>query len=155
MTRRIRNTLSLVLMSLVLTTAPAVLAQVDPKPEADSRSGIRTRPNERTHILNSMRKYLVGLQSVTEALARDDMTSAARAARSMGSLNLYDVKLMFPNRAAVEFRDLAFDIHRDFDAIAKDAEEKKDPRLMLTQIAAVMKKCAHCHDTYKLQDIAH
>jgi hypothetical protein len=114
-----------------------------------------TRPNERSRILTNMRKYLIGLQAMTEALAHDDMQSAAAAARSMGSINLYDVRLMFPNVAAIEFRDLAFEVHRDFDVVAKDAESKQDPKLMLSQLAAIMKKCAHCHDTYKLQDSSH
>lgn len=123
--------------------------------DADTRHAIVTRPNERTRILANMRKYLVGLQKMSEALARDDMKTASEAARSMGSINLYEVKLMFPNKSAIDFRELAFDVHRDFDTIAKDAEEKKDGKMMLAQLAAVMKKCAHCHDTYRLQDSAH
>ena len=124
-------------------------------PDVDNRRGISTRPNERTRILTNMRKYLVGLQWITEALARDDMQAAIAAARTMGSVNLYDIKLMFPNKASVEFHDLAFEVHRDFDAIARDAEAKKNPKLMLAQIGTVMKKCTHCHETYRLQDSAH
>ena len=99
----------------------------------------------------------LALQEVflTEALARDDMQAASAAARKMGSINLYDIKLIFPNKASVEFHGLAFEVHRDFDAIARDAEAKKDPKLMLSQIGTVMKKCTYCHETYRLQDSAH
>jgi hypothetical protein len=124
-------------------------------PDVDNRRGISTRPNERVRILTNMRKYLVGLQWVTEALARNDMQAATAAVRTMGGVNLYDIKLMFPNKASTEFHDLAFEVHRDFDAIAKDAESKKDPKLMLAQIGTVMKKCTYCHETYRLQDSAH
>jgi len=124
-------------------------------PDVDTRTGITTRPNERTRILANMRKYLVGLQVMSEALARDDMTAAAQAARSMGSINLYEVRLLFANKAAIDFRNLAFEVHKDFDTVANDAESKRDPKLMLSQLAAIMKKCAHCHDTFRLQDTVH
>lgn len=152
----------LILLSLCAALPTAVAQTQAPDPiaqragtDADTRYPIVTRPNERTRILANMRKYLIGLQKMSEALARDDMQSAAEAARSMGSINLYEVKLMFPNKAAIDFRELAFEVHRDFDSVAKDAEEKKDAKLMLGQLAAIMKKCAHCHDTYRLQDTAH
>ena len=160
MSTRVRQGLFIALSLIAAAPAQLALAQSQPQPaqanpEIDTRRGIVTRPNERSRILHNMRKYLVGLQVMSEALARDDMKAAAEAARSMGSVNLYEVKLMFANRAAVEFRDLAFEVHWDFDALAKDAEDKKDPKLMLGQLAAIMKKCAHCHDTYRLQDTAH
>ena len=130
-------------------------ADAQANPEVENRRGIMTRPNERARILSNMRMYLVGLQAVTEALARDDMQAASAAARRMGSVNLYDIKLMFPSQASIEFHELAFQVHRDFDGIAKDAETKKDPKLMLTQLGSVMKKCTYCHATYRLQDMAH
>lgn len=160
MSMHIKQGFFLAVFFLAALPAPVVLAQANPpdaqaNPEVDNRRGIVTRPNERTHILSNMRMYLVGLQAVTEALARDDMKAASAAARMMGSVNLYDIKLMFPNKASVEFHELAFEVHRDFDGIAKDAETKKDSKLMLTQLGAVMKKCTHCHETYRLQDMAH
>ena len=132
-------------------TSSEALAYTD----VDTRRSIMTRPNERAHILMNMRKYLTGLQAVTEALARDDMPAATEAARSMGTINLYEVRLMFPNAAAIEFRQLGGEVHRDFDNIAKDAQEKKNAKTMLAQIGAVMKKCVHCHETYALRDSAH
>ena len=160
MSKHTKQGFFLAVFLLTALPAPVVLAQANPpdvqaNPELDNRRTIVTRPNERTRILANMRMYLVGLQAMTEALARDDMQAASAAARKMGSVNLYDIKLMFPNKASVEFHELAFEVHRDFDAIAKDAEVKKDPKLMLAQLGTVMKKCTHCHETYKLQDMAH
>lgn len=151
----------IIVLSLVLllssraTPAQGQPAGAQPAAEVDTRRGIVTRPNERAHILNNMRKYLKGVQEMAQALARDDMPAAAQAARSMGSIDLYEVRLAFPSKPAVEFRDLASGVHSDFDRIAKDADEKKDPRLMLGQLAETMKKCVYCHDTYRLIDMAH
>ncbi|NMM04777.1 hypothetical protein [Polaromonas sp.] len=167
MTKHIKQGLVLAASLLAVLPAHFTLAQTLPpvtqilpptaqtSPDDDNRRGISTRPNERVRILTNMRKYLVGLQWVTEALARDDMQAAIAAVRTMGAVNLYDIKLMFPNKASVEFHNLAFEVHSDFDAIARDAEAKKDPKLMLAQIGTVMKKCTHCHETYRLQDSAH
>lgn len=138
-------------VTLAQTAAPGVQSNTD----VDSRSPIVVRPNERTRILANMRKYLIGVQSMTAALASDDMPAAAAAARAMGGVNLYDLNLMFPTRASVEFHDLAFEVHRDFDGIASDAESKKDPKLMLRQLGATLKRCTHCHETYRLEDKAH
>jgi len=160
MSKRIKQSLAIALAFIAVLPASLTLAQAQTpgaqdNQDVDTRRGIVVRPNERTRILASMRKYLVGLQVMYEALARDDMKSAAEAARSMGGINLYEVRLMFANEAAIEFRKLAFEVHGDFDVVAKDAETRKDPKLMLSQLAAIMKKCAHCHDTYRLQDTAH
>lgn len=160
MSMHIKQGFFLAVSLLVVLPAQVTQAQTQPpgpqaNPEVDNRRSIVTRPNEKTHILSNMRKYLVGLQATVEALAREDMQAAGAAARLMGSVNLYDIKLMFPNKASIEFHDLAFEVHRDFDGIAKDAETKKDAKLMLTQMGTIMKKCTYCHETYRLQDTAH
>lgn len=157
MSRHIRQSLVLFL-SLTAALPPQVtVAQtaINPNPEVDNRLGIVVRPNERNRLLHSMRKYLVGLQAMSEALAREDMQTAAAAARSMGSINIYDPRLMFPTKPGVDFRELAFEVHRDFDVVARDAETRQDPKLMLAQLAGIMKKCTHCHENYRLQDRAH
>jgi hypothetical protein len=157
MSRLIRQFLVLLLSLAAALPAQVSVAQtaIHPDPEVDNRLGIVVRPNERNRLLHSMRKYLVGLQAMSEALAREDMLTAAAAARSMGSINIYEVRLMFPTKPGIDFRELAFEVHRDFDVVARDAEARQDPKLMLAQLAAIMKKCTHCHDTYKLQDRAH
>lgn len=146
-----------VLAGLLFSVLPnqAVIAEVQAEDGIVARKSIVTRPNERAHILSNMRQYLTGIQEMTQALSRDDMKSAAAAARSMGMVRVYEVRLSFPNKHAIEFRDLAMELHQDFEAIAKDAEEKGDARLMLGQVARTMKKCIHCHTTYELRDMAH
>ena len=160
MSMHIKQAFFIAVSFLAVLPAQITLAQTQPSdtqanPEVDNRRAIVTRPNERARILSNMRKYLAGLQATIEALARDDMQAASAAARMMGSINLYEVKLMFPSKASIEFHNLAFEVHRDFDGIAKDAETKKDSKLMLTQLGTIMKKCTYCHETYKLQDMAH
>jgi len=47
------------------------------------------------------------LAFLTQALAVDDMPAAISAARSMISINLYEVRLRFADAAALECRQLA------------------------------------------------
>ena len=141
-------------------TAQTVLAQgvpaaTNPNVDVDTRRGIVTLPWERTLILRNMRQYLAGLQELTAAVANGDMKTATEAARSMGSVNLYDIKLKFANTTAVEFHEIAFEVHKDFDRAAADAEAKKDGMLLLKQVSTIMKRCTYCHETFRLQDSAH
>jgi hypothetical protein len=126
-----------------------------PNANAETRLGIVTLPHERTLILRNMRKYLVGIQALTEAVANDDLKSAIDATRSMGSINLYDLRLMFANKASIVFHNIAFEVHKDFDRVAAEADEKKDIKLLLRQVSVIMKKCTYCHETFRLQDTAH
>lgn len=152
--RHLWKMLAGLLLFSVLPTQ-AVAADIAPEGGAVARRPIITRPNERTHILSDMRQYLTGIQGIMEALAREDMKAAAVAARSMGNVRVYEVNLAFPNKHAVEFRDLAMDLHLGFEQIANDAEDKGNAQLMLGQVAKIMKKCIYCHTTYELRDMAH
>lgn len=154
-----RGTLIVALLCSALTTQ-SVLAQIEPAAtsanvDVDTRLGIVTLPWERALVLRNMRKYLVGLQELTAAVANGDMKTATEAARSMGSVNLYDIKLKFANKTAIEFREIAFEVHKDFDRAAADAEVKKDGMLLLKQVSTIMKRCTYCHETFRLQESAH
>lgn len=52
-----------------VTLAQTAALGVQVNSDDDGRRPIVVRPNERTHILANMRKYLIGVQSMTEALA--------------------------------------------------------------------------------------
>ena len=151
--------LVLALLCSTLTTqtvlAQSVPAATNPNVDVDTRRGIVTLPWERTLILRNMRQYLAGLQELTAAVANGDMKTAIEAARSMGSVNLYDIKLKFANKTAIEFHEIAFEVHKDFDSAAADAEAKKDAMLLLKQVSTIMKKCTYCHETFRLQDTSH
>jgi len=160
MAKYLERMLLVAALSCIPLVTPPAWAQVD-APEAkpdkggDSRLGIVTLPKERTAILRNMRKYLVGIQALTEGVADNDLPKAIAATRSMGSINLYDLRLMFANDASIRFHQIGFDVHRDFDEAANEAEEKKDMKVLLKKVAVIMKKCTYCHETFRLQDTAH
>ncbi len=116
----------------------------------DGRVAVVLEPGERALMLREMREFVVELQLVEDALARDDMPGVAKAARAMGSARAHDVPVAMMGKLPLEFKTMAFDTHRAFDAIAVDAEANGTPKHALAQLADVLQKCVACHATYQV-----
>ena len=75
-----------------------------------------------------MRNFLAVLQTITDALPREDMKEIARAARSMGSGAANEIPPQTVAKLPEEFKVLAGGVHTIFDLIALDAESLADPK---------------------------
>ncbi|GMV44707.1 MAG: hypothetical protein AMXMBFR66_01050 [Pseudomonadota bacterium] len=115
----------------------------------DGRRTIVLADGERAFVLAEMRGFVVGLQKLTDALARDDMKAAAAAASSMGMAAAHDVPGTLVAKLPLEFKTMGFGVHREFDAIALDAQSLGDPKHTLKQLAATLAQCVACHATYQ------
>ena len=120
-------------------------------PTHDSRAVLELTPGERAMILEEMRMFLGGVQTMTGALGKQDMTAAAESARGMGQKMVHEVPSALRAKLPLEFRQLGFSVHRDFDQIALDAESMKDVSYSLNQLSATLQKCVSCHATYQIQ----
>lgn len=120
-------------------------------PSHDSRVVLALTPDERAIILVEMRQFLDAVQKMTDALGRQDMTAAARAARAVGQKMGHEVPVSLRAKLPMEFRQLGNAVHRDFDQIALDAETLGDVSYSLTQLSATLQKCASCHATYQIR----
>lgn len=141
------------LLSLGVTAAhaedpPTRHAQM---PAGDSRVVLELAPGERAMILEEMRQFLAGVQKMTGALARQDMQETAGAARGMGQTMVHEVPPALRAKLPLEFRQLGFSVHREFDQIAMDAESLKDVSTTLSQLSATLQKCVSCHATYQIR----
>jgi hypothetical protein len=117
----------------------------------DGRTAILLEEGERVRVLGEMRGFLSAVQIITTAATKEDMDTIAKTALGVGSA---DIEMMPPAMIAklpLEFKTLGFAVHDDFDEIAKDAEELKDPQHSLEQLGAVMAKCVACHSIYQLK----
>lgn len=119
-------------------------------PARDSREMLELTPDERAMILDEMRLFLDGVQKMTGALGRQDMTAAAAAARGLGQKMVHALPPPLRAKLPPAFRQLGFSVHRDFDQIALDAENLKDVSTSLNQLSATLQKCASCHATYQI-----
>lgn len=117
----------------------------------DGRTAIVLEPSERAFVLQEMRSLVAGLQSVADALSRDDMKNVAKAARGMGMTAANDAPLAMVGKLPLEFKTLGFSVHRDFDSIAADAERLNDPKHTLAQLSTVLQKCVACHGSFQIK----
>ncbi|MEP7181203.1 MAG: hypothetical protein ABI886_03320 [Betaproteobacteria bacterium] len=115
---------------------------------ADGRVAVMLAPAERALLLGEMRSFVAGLQTLADALAREDMKSAAAAARAMGSARSHDVPAAMMGKLPLEFKSLAMGVHGGFDTMALDAEALGLPKHTLAQLSDVLQKCVACHATY-------
>lgn len=124
-------------------------------PVKDNRVVLELSPDERAMILEEMRLFLSGVQHLTDAFGKADMPAAAEAARGMGQKMVHEVPPALRAKLPLEFRQLGFSVHRDFDQIALDAESLKDVSYSLNQLSGTLKKCVSCHATYQIQVPVH
>lgn len=118
---------------------------------ADGRAILELSPEERVMILGEMRLFLDGIQKMTAAMGRQDTQATAAAARAMGRKMVHEVPPALREKLPLEFRQLGFSVHRDFDQIAMDAESMKDVSTTLNQLSATLQKCVSCHTTYQIR----
>jgi len=143
------------LASALSLNMTAALAQ-DPHahhsaPGPDARIVLELTPGERAMILEEMRLFLGGVQKMTAAFGKQDMPAVAEAARAMGQVMVHEVPPALRAKLPMEFRQLGFSVHRDFDQIALDADSMKDVSFSLNQLSATLQKCVACHATYQIQ----
>jgi hypothetical protein len=117
----------------------------------DGRAAILLEPGERALVLAEMRGLVAGLQQMTDALARDDMKSAAATAHQMGMAAAHSAPAPMVGKLPLEFKTLGFSLHREFDTIAMDAEGLGDPKHTLKQLAGALQKCVACRSTYQIK----
>jgi hypothetical protein len=140
-------------LSLALNCAIAAETHKDHPHGAamDGRAVLELAPGERAMILEEMRLFLGGVQAMTDALGKKDMQTAANAARGMGQKMVHEVPPALRAKLPLEFRQLGFSVHRDFDQIALDAESLKDVSHTLGQLSSTLQKCVSCHAVYQIQ----
>ncbi|HEX6795027.1 MAG TPA: hypothetical protein VF304_14350 [Casimicrobiaceae bacterium] len=149
-----RTCQAIVVVLLLVTAAMAYKFIVAGSTERidDRRVAIVLEPGERALVLGEMRAFVGGLQVITAALSRADMASVAKAAREMGTARSHDVPLALMGKLPLEFKTLAFGVHRGFDTLATEAETIGKPARTLDQLSAILQKCVACHASYAIKD---
>lgn len=132
---------------LIAGAAPAA----GPAKPADQRAPLVLLDEERHIVLEEMRNFLAVLQTITDALTREDMKEIARAARTMGSGAANEIPPKTVAKLPEEFKVLAGGVHTTFDLMALDAESLADPKHTLTQMNELLQKCNACHGIYQIK----
>jgi hypothetical protein len=136
-------------LGALLFAGPAPAA--GPAKPADQRAPLVLLDAERHIVLEEMRNFLAVLQTITDALPREDMKTIARAARSMGSGAANEIPPQTVAKLPEEFKVLAGGVHTTFDLMALDAESLADPKHTLSQVSELLQKCNACHGIYQIK----
>lgn len=116
----------------------------------DERTVVVLAPGERALMLAEMRGFVGGLQQIADALARNDMRSVATTSRALGMTREHDAPVGMLAKLPLEFKSLAFGMHRGFDTMATDAETVGSAKQTLAQLGAVLQQCVACHSVYQV-----
>lgn len=91
---------------------------------------------------------LSALNGVLTALASDDVSAVADAARSGGTAVAVDADPALAERLPAEFRQLGMETHQRFDALAEAAESGAPRDSLLRRLGRLTANCVACHETY-------
>lgn len=120
-------------------------------PASDGRTAILLAEAERDAILTEMRHMLETVQSITAALARNDVQGAAEAAHHSGAAAAADLDPALMTKLPLEFKQLGMNVHAEFDRMAGMAGPDVTSASLLDALATQLSSCVACHETYKLQ----
>ena len=120
---------------------------------SDGRVVVLLEPAERLFVLKEMRELLSGVQQLSEALAKDDMTRVATLARSMGREADSGERAALMGKLPLAFKAMGLGVHADFDSMAKAAEStagtKANSKDLLLQLSGTLQKCVACHGQFQ------
>ena len=116
----------------------------------DGRTAVLLEPAERQAVLGEMRALLETTQAVIEALAKDDLATVDKVARSVGSSAVKTMDFTLRAKLPLEFKKLGFSTHNAFDEIADMAKAGKPAKEIQAKVATTMNNCIACHATYQL-----
>lgn len=138
------------IMSLIVAASMlpmVVMAEVDKTPE---REVMKLAPEYEAHVRYEMRGFLVSLQGINEALAKQDFAAVARFARQSGRSAPAEAPRGLGKALPERFREMGSTTHAAFDQLATDAETMSDARVTLEQLSGIMKNCIQCHAAYRM-----
>ena len=117
---------------------------------SDGRTKVILTAAERQAVLAEMRHLLVTSQAVVEALANNDKGAVDSAARPAGSAAVSTMDFSLRAKLPLPFKKLGFATHQAFDDIADMAKADAPAKHIQLKLAATMKNCIACHESYQL-----
>ncbi len=145
-----RSVLGAAMAATVFLVPVSHLQAQEVEKRLDQRTVIELDEQGRVAILEEMRHHLSVLQSMMDALAKEDMPAVAKFARSSGMQAAREADHHMMEQLPQAFRELGMSMHGDFDAMAAEAEKKPDPKKTLAQLSAALQKCTGCHAAYQI-----
>jgi hypothetical protein len=115
----------------------------------DQRQAIALDSAERALVLTEMRGFLEAVHQIGTGIEKGDMAVVVHAARTQGMQATHHVPGSLATKLPLEFKQLGFGVHQDFDGLARDAEGLGDKALALSQLNGILGKCVSCHARFQ------
>lgn len=113
------------------------------------REVMKLTAEQEAHVRYEMRGFLVALQGINEALAKQDFEAVARYARQSGAAAPQAAPRGLGKALPPRFREMGSATHAAFDQLAVDAQTMGDSRVVLEQLSGIMQNCIKCHAAYR------
>jgi len=141
-------------VSIALFCLPALAFSQEsggPKARGDMRTVIALDAQARSTVLSEMRMLLENVRLIIGAAASNDLKAVAAAARASGLKAASEAGEAMEKELPKSFVTLGMGMHKEFDAIAAQAEKGGDSASILAAVAETMKKCSACHAAYQVR----
>jgi hypothetical protein len=138
---------ALLAMCLTLLTACGA-AQLGSR--AAGREPIQLSPNEREQLRRGMRVYLESIEGITQALAENKLSLAAKSAKKSGMGMMDEEAVETAMKLPPGFVALSLDTHQKFDALGLEAAGGGTKIGALKQLDEILVNCTACHATFRL-----
>ncbi len=116
----------------------------------DGRTAIILSAAERDLVLAEMRGFLEGTETIITGIAENDMKAIAQSAEKLGMPTAGQVPLALMAKLPSEFRSLGMATHRAFDALALEAQDMGDGKVILSELGELLNNCTTCHAAYRI-----
>jgi hypothetical protein len=117
----------------------------------DGRTAILLSTGERDLILGEMRLFLETVQAITMGVVNKDMKGVYESAHKVGMASAGEVPASLMGKLPLEFKKLGMSTHKAFDALAMEAQEFGDEKVVLKKLGELINNCTTCHASYRLQ----
>ena len=117
----------------------------------DRRTVIMLDEAGRAAILEEMRHHLNGIQTILEALSKNDLQMVAKAARASGMQAAQEAEPHINAQLPQGFKTLGLSMHKEFDAMADEVEKSRDPKLAQGRLSSIVQKCNACHGAFQIR----
>ncbi len=139
-----------ILLAVIAGGAYKFLIQGSVSESTDGRLAIQLNAAERDLIFHEMRAFLASVQQITQGISENNMSLVAENARKVGRAAQAEVPGTLMGKLPVEFKQLGFDTHTQFDQLALDAYDLGDSGHALSQLSTLMQNCVACHAAYRI-----
>ena len=121
----------------------------------DGRTVVLLTPSDRAFFLAEMRGFLEHVQGITEALAENDLKTAAEEARAAGKVDMSQIPGSLLRSIPLEMKKLGLGTHGAFRTLAQSIDEGADAKQALRMLSSLMLNCVGCHAGYRVDPKTH